>query len=56
MNLITALLIFTGEHTDLKDRMQEAANKIFAEDLKQQSILCSETITALKKMKKRGKK
>lgn len=51
MKLITALLIYFGEHPILAERMDEAAKRIKVESLKEDSFLCQETLRAIKRRK-----
>lgn len=59
MNLLTALVIFLGDDSFLSHKMDEAAKTIRAEELKEKSFLCRETLNGLKNRmgkKRKGKK
>jgi hypothetical protein len=53
MNLITALIIYSGDMPEMRDRMLEAAQRIEIEQTNEQSVLCQETIRALLRIKQR---
>lgn len=52
MNLLTALAIYFGEVPELRGQMKEAVKTIQFEKIRSDSMLCEETVRALKKLKK----